>query len=369
VQPFTNSKAVRKYRSNYSHFDETEIASHFDKAHSAVVIPIRKESVKTVHDCLFHLDNAAAYKKISCCSILVVNGPEEERHIHREFISFIDAESSRKKFPSLQLVILDRSTEGRWFGPKDGVGLARKIGFDFAFEHIVRARVSSPWVRSLDADTFVPCDYFQEFQNRTGMYLYEFLHDTSQLDATHAEALKIYDQYLRYYQRGLTAAGSPFNFLAFGSNIAIHAETYAEVRGFPQLQAGEDFYLMNKVAKMKQVYGARDREALRIIGRLSDRVPFGTGPAIMKYVREIENGGRILFPHPALFLTLKTFLENLESLAEARPSLIPEIFDGLRTRQFLTDAELSHHPAIPYQEALNLASELWESTPLMSPAI
>ena len=46
-------------------------------------------------------------------------------------------------------------------------------------------------------------------------------------------------------------ARSPYAFHTIGSTMAVSANHYAKVRGFPKREAGEDFYLLNKLAKVK----------------------------------------------------------------------------------------------------------------------
>ena len=56
------------------------------------------------------------------------------------------------------------------------------------------------------------------------------------------------------------------------------------MRGFPKRNAGEDFYLLNKLAKVGSVHRLA-APAIEIEARVSHRVPFGTGPAIARAPR------------------------------------------------------------------------------------
>ena len=85
------------------------------------------------------------------------------------------------------------------------------------------------------------------------------------------------------------------------------------MRGFPRRSGGEDFYLLNKVAKLGPV--ATDvTPTIELEGRVSDRVPFGTGPAVAKLVASAEPAASPLFYHPHSFHALKTLHDNLEVL-------------------------------------------------------
>ena len=52
---------------------------------------------------------------------------------------------------------------------------------------------------------------------------------------------------------GLGFAGSPYAYHSVGSTLAVRAEAYAIVRGVPKRAAGEDFYLLDKLAKVTPI--------------------------------------------------------------------------------------------------------------------
>ncbi|GIR63469.1 MAG: hypothetical protein CM15mP68_1350 [Pseudomonadota bacterium] len=47
--------------------------------------------------------------------------------------------------------------------------------------------------------------------------------------------------------------GSAYAYPTLGSTISVHAQSYARVRGYPKRNAGEDFYLLNKLNKLHPV--------------------------------------------------------------------------------------------------------------------
>ncbi len=55
-----------------------------------------------------------------------------------------------------------------------------------------------------------------------------------------------------------------------GSSLGVLAPAYAEVRGFPRRQAGEDFYLLDKLAKT--VNAGRERLSIGV-ARVRDSAP------------------------------------------------------------------------------------------------
>ena len=92
---------------------------------------------------------------------------------------------------------------------------------------------------------------------------------------------------MRYYLLQLVRIGSPYAFTALGSAMVFSAKAYSSVGGITPLQGGEDFYLMQKFAKTGKVsiYNSR---CVYPSARVSDRVPFGTGPAVCKTLVEQE---------------------------------------------------------------------------------
>ena len=116
---------------------------------------------------------------------------------------------------------------------------------------------------------------------------------------------------LRYLQRGLQWANSPYAFHAVGSSMAVHALSYAQVRGVPKRQAAEDFYLLGKLSKLRPL--ARVRGApVRIRSRVSSRVPFGTGAETAKLTR----GDALELYHPDCFAAVGDVMRRLQSLSE-----------------------------------------------------
>jgi hypothetical protein len=217
------------------------------------------------------------------------------------------------------LLVVDRATPGRRLPRRQGVGLARRIGFDLALALRRRGRIMGRFVASSDADVQLPPDYFAAIEATcadAAAITFPFVHLPSG-DARLDQATRIYELGLHYYVEGLRHAGSPYAFQTLGSALAIEAEAYARVRGFPKRQAGEDFHLLDKVAKTGRVVRAV-AEPIQIRTRRSERVPFGTGPAVSRIERELADGIEPRFYHPHGFELLGVWLAALEGLAEHR---------------------------------------------------
>jgi len=204
----------------------------------------------------------------------------QEVYGHPEILS---PSASLYPHPAGALLVIDRASRD-FLPPRKGVGLARKIGADLLLALVDNGHLESPWLHASDADVRFPADYFEQVDHPGGAnpaaLLYRFRH-VSGSDSRAYEAALQYEISLRYYVLGLRFAGSPYAFHSIGSTLAIHANAYAAVRGFPRREAAEDFYLLNKIAKLGGVEQLRG-EALRLSSRTSSRVPFGTGAGIRR---------------------------------------------------------------------------------------
>lgn len=224
-----------------------------------------------------------------------------------------------------------RFTPGLRIPSKQGVGAARKIGADVACQLIWDAKITGSWIASSDADALLPADYFAELADLPsgaakggyGAANYRFRHRDLAVAATATTAppaatpavvaaTQLYEQWLHYYVAGLAWAGSPYAFYTIGSCLAVEFGSYCQVRGFPKRAAGEDFYLLNKVAKLAPVYQCHSELLLQ--PRLSTRVPFGTGPAVAEIVAEQWHSGNYLVYHPGVFTELKQLLTHFSEL-------------------------------------------------------
>ena len=107
---------------------------------------------------------------------------------------------------------------------------------------------------STDADSHLPDNYFSSHPQdpKISVIIYTFKHENLGNDIGHATLL--YETALRYYVAGLSWAGSPYAFYSIGSILAFNVKHYCQARGFPKRAAGEDFYLLNKLAKLGSIY-------------------------------------------------------------------------------------------------------------------
>jgi len=215
-----------------------------------------------------------------------------------------------------RLLCIDR-TGSKSLPTGQGVGLARKIGCDVALQLHAQGIVRSAWIHTTDADVKLPRSYFEaaavSFDGEPpAALIYPFWHQCEP-PAALADAMQRYEVFLRYYVLGLADAGSPYAFHTLGSTLAIHASAYAKVRGFPRRAAGEDFYVLSKLAKVGTILQLQ-RPVLLIGGRSSHRVPFGTGAALKHILADAARGQVYRVYAPEVFQYLKVWLAALELL-------------------------------------------------------
>jgi hypothetical protein len=284
--------------------------------HSALVIPVRDESATFLRGL-----SAALSARPGALVIVVVNANADSdatvRRSNERLLTAlrgydgatatsVGAGTELVPVQSATLLLVDCNSSGRELPSQQGVGLARKIGCDLAVGLWRDGVVKSPWLFSTDADVTLPPNYFDAAalaHATAGALLFDFEHQPSG-DAELDRATLEYELYLRYYTLGLAWAGSPYAFHTLGSCLAVRAEAYAAVRGFPKREAGEDFHLLSKVAKVAAIQTLPQLE-IQIASRRSLRTPFGTGARVATLLA----GEAMQFYDPKLFNLLKVVLD------------------------------------------------------------
>ncbi len=181
------------------------------------------------------------------------------------------------------LHIIDHSSQGLgWKGKALGVGQARKVIMDT----INLEALPQDIIVSLDADTIVEPDYltsveslFERFPAAVALSnpYYHRLTGHAHLD----RAMLRYEIYMRHYALNLWRIRSPYSFTALGSAIALPVGSYRKIGGMTAKKSGEDFYLLQKLRKTGWIAN-HNTSTVFPATRYSDRVFFGTGPALIK---------------------------------------------------------------------------------------
>lgn len=165
-----------------------------------------------------------------------------------------------------------------------GVGLARKIGMDEAvrrFESLGKDGI----IFNVDADCICSLNYFSrvfdcfESNSEISALSIGFHHRWDHLDENQQQAIMLYELHLRSYIGWQKFYNYPFAFQTLGSCFAVRSKAYQAQGGMNRRKAGEDFYFLHKYSILGTL-----KELNEVLvfpsGRISNRVPFGTGKAV-----------------------------------------------------------------------------------------
>lgn len=172
-----------------------------------------------------------------------------------------------------------------------GVGLARKIGMDLAVDHFSKHGMREGIIVSLDADCLVSENYLVDIFNafhrdrHLSTTIHDFSHRVEGDDPLVWASIQQYEAYLRYFRDMLQYTGFPYYYHTIGSAFAVKADAYVKVGGMGRQQGGEDFYFLHKLFESGKTKMLED-VVVYPMARYSDRVPFGTGPALQKMVQQ-----------------------------------------------------------------------------------
>lgn len=188
-----------------------------------------------------------------------------------------------KKLNNPIITCIDKSSPGKgWVGSKHGVGWARKVAMDVASEKASDDDI----ILSVDADTSYYPEYFKSvvdsFKNNKSAVGFSapYYHPLTGDELTDRCILR-YEIYMRNYGLNMLLIENPYRFSAIGSGMACTGKIYRKVRGITPKMSGEDFYFIQKLRKLGPVIIDND-EIIYPASRFSNRVYFGTGPAMIK---------------------------------------------------------------------------------------
>ncbi len=233
-------------------------------------------------------------------------------------------------------------------GKSAGAGLARKIGMDQAVARFNQLNKDEGIIVSLDADSKVKSNYFTELEKhftrypRTNVVTTYFEHpvEGNEFDENIYNAASIYELYMRYYKLSIGYTGFPYSYYTVGSCFAVRSNTYVKQGGMNRKQAGEDFYFLHKVFPLGNSYEI-NTTCVMPSSRISDRVPFGTGPMIQSIID--SNNKEFLTYNFSAFLELKIFFSGIRELFKIEKSDLEKIIRELPNciSKFLIDIKIS----------------------------
>ncbi len=320
---FSKDKSINKYLHNYAEAESQDLTLKNLKYDYVVVIPVCNEAENFMQSVFENISEDVLV-------ILVINAPNgksswiAQNHL---LIKSLKESSNRNleihdNITHIQgnntpdVLIINRNLGELLLDPKKGVGHARKIGCDIALKLYANGSIRFPWIFSTDADVILPENYFSQVKSIKQQYsavVFDFKHHSNDEYLNHLQFL--YDFKLRYYLSGLQFARNQYDYIPLGSTLVVNMQSYAQVRGFPKKSAGEDFYLLNKLAKVKPINYCNEGNRVLIQSRLSNRVPFGTGPALLQ-IKELDKFDDYMYYHPLCFFYLKKWQYYLNTLWE-----------------------------------------------------
>jgi hypothetical protein len=242
--------------------------------------------------------------------IVIVNYPhtpnDEYGKQHKEIFSSLKSwsDSHQKEILKFHILLCELPLKDA------GVGLARKIVMDEALRRFDAIGRPSGLIVSLDADCTCESNYLSEIENHfklnpktTGCSI-NVEHQVSgdEFEQPIYKAVSLYELYMRYYVAALRFANYPYSFFTIGSAFVVRADIYAKLGGMNRRKAGEDFYFLHKVIPIGH-FTELNTTTVYPSSRISDRVPFGTGPEIAKMV--MENKFDYLVYNPASFYLIR----------------------------------------------------------------
>jgi glycosyltransferase involved in cell wall biosynthesis len=331
---------IEKQQSEYR---QTRFPTDF-VADIAVVIPCYNEPniLETLHSLL-----NCNRPKANVLAAIIINSSErseadaivQNRETYEEINRFSDTFSTTDfRFFPLILENLPKKHAG--------VGLARKIGMDLAVEHFLRNEKEQGVIVSLDADCTVSANYltdiFEAFRHnkKLGTTVHNFHHRAENNDPIIERAVRQYETYIRHFADRLKFTGFPYFYHTIGSAFAVSADVYVRVGGMGRQQAGEDFYFLQKAFSSDTVLMLNDVYVYPL-ARFSDRVPFGTGPALQKIIDEPQGAMKIYsaqsFRELKRFFDMKDdfFKKDAEEIRLEMAKLHPALVDFIEENRFL----------------------------------
>jgi len=218
---------------------------------------------------------------------------------------------------------------GKYFG----VGLARKTGMDEAVYRFDLLDNKNGVIIALDADTICAKNYLVEIENHFNKYpvtegcsiYFEHPLKGNDFDSKVYETICLYELSLRYFKQGMKWAGFPFSYHTVGSAFAVRAGAYVKYGGMNRRKGGEDFYFIHKITPHGK-YRELNSTSVSPSPRPSDRVPFGTGRAVKKY---LEDKKEIKTYRLEAFIGLKELFSKADKLYKTGPNEISEFLTVL----------------------------------------
>ena len=280
--------SAQKYFEKYAYFSRSLKSAVHPETDLIIVIPCFNESsVVPTLTSLLHCDKQDVQTEV----IIVFNSSEtDEAAVHSKNVTALKEAVNWRAINKDQRINFEFIEALRLPKKIAGVGMARKTGMDEAvrrFDDLGKDGI----IVGFDADSLCEKNYlieiknyFEEHENTPGCSIYfeHPLNGTDHDDSVYFGILN-YELHLRYYLQAFRYTGHPHAFHTVGSSFAVRSQAYMKQGGMNKRKAGEDFYFIQKMIALGN-YGELNSTKVIPSPRPSDRVPFGTGRAIMQWL-------------------------------------------------------------------------------------
>lgn len=301
--------SVKKYLKKFSSDLWSVSGNHQRLFNNIIVIPSLAE-FDLLPSCLKSLEENSVNSLHDTLVLVVVNNSHsasaEIKENNKLTIDYL-----KNYHGKLNLSFVDASSDSKAIPDKyAGVGIARKIGCDLALKKFDYSNSKKKILFFLDADCTVRPDYLEkvlsEFNSKNlHSAVIEYEHKFSDT-SPEAEAIICYEIFLRFHRLGLKFAKCYYDYHTIGSTIVCDVESYIKAGGMNKRKAGEDYYFLEKLAKLNKIYTIT--EALVFpSARKSWRVPFGTGQRITRHLSKKQD--EYVAYNPESFKILKRWLK------------------------------------------------------------
>ena len=243
-----------------------------------------------------------------------------------------------------------------------GAGMARKIGMDEAIRRFNAIKKPEGVIVSLDADCLVSANYLKQIEtvfkaNKSCFAAtINFRHRIEEMDdLKQKQGIQLYEDYLHYYKKALEFTGYPNSIYTIGSAFAVRADAYVKQGGMNRRQAGEDFYFLHKLTKLGPITEINDAFVYPS-ARVSDRVPFGTGASMTKWMNDAED--LALTYNFSAFKDLKVLFDVVHSFFRIIPEDIEKLLSSLpvSVQEYLLTTDFTNKLAELNQNSSSLPS-------------
>ncbi|HEX9251113.1 MAG TPA: glycosyltransferase family A protein, partial [Ignavibacteriaceae bacterium] len=324
ISTYLNKRSSNKWKIENDH------QKYFQKI---IIVPSIAES-NNLPELIKSLEQNDELELLNTLLLIVVNNSlsssDEVKNDNQKTLAYL-----RKIKSKVNISSIDACTDGKEMDDKNGgVGLARKIGMDLALTKFDYLSLNKKIMICTDADCIVDTNYLSKISQDFNRNNYEaavvnFSHDISSNDEE-TKAIICYEIFLRYYVLGLNFAKSDYAFHTIGSTMLCTPEAYVKVEGMNKRKAAEDFYFLEKLAKIYPI-GEIKSTFVHPSKRGSWRVPFGTGRSVDRYLSNERN--EYLLYDPNCFVVLKTWLEIFYDMSLSQPELVSGSFERIGSEQ------------------------------------